>query len=390
MSRREIRESDIDVSIREFIGRLFGDEQSQGQPGQGARIGDAGAKEQEAQSDFEEVGGKPVNEPDDSGDGESAAGRASSAETFVEESTSTIVAEVASGERKIELTRPMNTLIDDAVIETQVSPEFKRAGEVPLLKAVQRCNVGNVRARNEDSTFVFTAEGGGQEPLMPFGLYIVADGMGGHHAGHKASKSVSRLVANRVFERIYLPLIQVDESSPDVTQEPVSDVMLDAVQTANVSIHSDEPGKDSGTTLTAALVFGRRLYVAHVGDSRAYVLANGELKQVTTDHSYVRRLQDAGQLTEEEAAVHPQRNMLYKAVGQGGQLLIDTYTQTLPKRGKVVLCSDGLWGLVSDSDIQDILEREEPLSSKADVLVDMALRAGGYDNVSVILIDFGF
>lgn len=225
---------------------------------------------------------------------------------------------------------------------------------------------------------------------MPFGLYIVADGMGGHHAGHKASKSVSRLVANRVFERIYLPLIQVEDTSNDVGQEPVSDVMLDAVQTANLSIHSDEPGKDSGTTLTAALVFGRRLYVAHVGDSRAYVLANGEFKQVTTDHSYVRRLQDAGQLTEEEAAVHPQRNMLYKAVGQGGQLDIDTYTQTLPQSGKMVLCSDGLWGLVSDKEIQHILESDEPMSSKAETLVDLALQAGGYDNISVILVDFGF
>ena len=284
----------------------------------------------------------------------------------------------------------MNTLIEDAVMTTQVTAEVKDLNENPLLQAVQRCNVGNVRARNEDSSFIFTAEGGGQEPLMPFGLYIIADGMGGHHAGHKASKSVSRLVANRVFERIYLPLIQIDDSSSEVSQEPVSDVMLEAVQTANVSIHSDEPGKDSGTTLTTALVFGRRLYVAHVGDSRAYVLADGELKLVTTDHSYVRRLQDAGQITEEEAAVHPQRNMLYKAVGQGGQLDIDTFTQTLPTKGKVVLCSDGLWGLVSDKEIQETLESDIPLSKMAGILVERALQAGGYDNISVILVDFGF
>jgi protein phosphatase len=82
--------------------------------------------------------------------------------------------------------------------------------------------------------------------------------------------------------------------------------------------------------------------------------------------------------------------MLYKAVGQGGQLVIDTYTQTLPKKGKVVLCSDGLWGLVSDKEIQETLESEIPLSTMADILVERALQAGGYDNVSVILVDFGF
>jgi serine/threonine protein phosphatase PrpC len=378
------------VSLRDIIDRLFGGDQSQGHSKQLPQEGSAGAVAQEALPGIDGTESRSVNESADVDGGGSVVERSSGAEMYVEESEATIETEFASGDRETDLARPMNTLIEDAVIVTQVSPEPKEAGEVPLLRAVQRCNVGNVRARNEDSTFVFTAEGGGQEPLMPFGLYIVADGMGGHHAGHKASKSVSRLVAHRVFEHIYLPLIHIDESSPDVTQEPVSDVMLDAVQTANLSIHSDEPGKDSGTTLTAALVFGRRLYVAHVGDSRAYVLANGELRQVTTDHSYVRRLQEAGQLTEEEAAVHPQRNMLYKAVGQGGQLDIDTYTQTLPINGKLVLCSDGLWGLVSDNEIQDVLKRDEPLSAKADTLVELALYAGGYDNVSVILVDFGF
>lgn len=370
------------MSVRDFIDRLIG----RGSSSRGPQSGDARADDSGAAAVLELAESDAITEPVDVDEPESMTEAAVSAE----EHESIEETEQAAEDRQTDPTRPMNTLIEDAVIVTQAAPEFKQASTVPMLKAVQRCNVGNVRARNEDSTFVFTAEGGGQEPLMPFGLYIVADGMGGHHAGHKASKSVSRLVANRVFERIYLPLIQVEDTSNDVGQEPVSDVMLDAVQTANLSIHSDEPGKDSGTTLTAALVFGRRLYVAHVGDSRAYVLANGEFKQVTTDHSYVRRLQDAGQLTEEEAAVHPQRNMLYKAVGQGGQLDIDTYTQTLPQSGKMVLCSDGLWGLVSDKEIQHILESDEPMSSKAETLVDLALQAGGYDNISVILVDFGF
>jgi len=258
------------------------------------------------------------------------------------------------------------------------------------LRAVQSCHIGNVRSRNEDSSYIFTAESGGQEPLIPFGLYIVADGMGGHHDGHEASKGVSTLVAQNVLERIYLPLLKNRTDDNGQPPEPVSEVILDAVQLANQHIHSPEPGKDSGTTLTAALVFGRRLYVVHVGDSRAYLLVGGELKQITVDHSYVRRLIDAGQITEEEAAVHPQRNMLYRAVGQGGDLDIDTFTQSLPRNGKLFICSDGLWGLIPGPVISDVLQQDVPLNVMTETLVQLALEAGGHDNITGVLVEFGF
>jgi len=214
--------------------------------------------------------------------------------------------------------------------------------------------------------------------------------MGGHHAGHEASKSVSRLVAQQVLERIYLPLLKNSSEDNGQPPEPVSEVILDAVQAANQHIHSPDPGKDSGTTLTAALVFGRRLYIAHVGDSRAYLLADGEMKQVTVDHSYVRRLIDAGQITEEEAAVHPQRNMLYRAVGQGGDLDIDTFTQSLPLSGKLFICSDGLWGLIPNPVISDVLQQDISLNEMAETLVQLALEAGGHDNITGVLVEFGF
>ncbi len=265
-----------------------------------------------------------------------------------------------------------------------------QASPSPALQAVLLSHIGKIRSRNEDSAYMFTAETGGQEPLVPFGLYIVADGMGGHHAGHEASKDVSRLVAQHVLERIYVPLLKNTTGHEGGSQEPVREVMLDAVQIANKHIYHPEPGKDSGTTLTAALVFGRRLYVAHVGDSRAYLLLNDELKQVTTDHSYVRRLQEAGQLTEEEAAIHPQRNMLYRAVGQGGELEIDTFTQSLPAHGDLLLCSDGLWGLVSEQIMKDVLSSAVPLGRKVDALVELALQFGGHDNISAILVEFCF
>jgi protein phosphatase len=104
----------------------------------------------------------------------------------------------------------------------------------------------------------------------------------------------------------------------------------------------------------------------------------------------VRRLIDAGQLTEEEAIVHPQRNMLYKAVGQGGTLDIDTFTQKLPENGTLIICSDGLWGLVSDTSITNVVQKEYSLWDKANELINLALEAGGHDNISAILVSFGF
>lgn len=290
-----------------------------------------------------------------------------------------------------DLTRPMETpIIEQTAVSMKPARHEPVPQRFPLLNAVQHCDVGRVRSRNEDSTFIFTAEAGGQEPLTPFGLYIVADGMGGHHAGHEASRNVSRLVAQYVLERIYSPVIKASVGSSGVQQEPIGEVMQNAVQTANKRIHNNDPDKESGTTLTAALIIGRRLYVAHVGDSRAYLLVEGELRQITKDHSYIQRLQDTGQITEEEAAVHPQRNVLYRAVGQGGELEIDSFTQTLPERGQLIICSDGLWGLVSNDQLQGVLNEETSLHDKASRLVDMALRAGGHDNVSVVLADFSF
>lgn len=280
--------------------------------------------------------------------------------------------------------------IDETAISTKPVGVQESERTSPLLQAAQCCHIGNIRHRNEDSTFLFTAEAGGQEPLLPFGLYVVADGMGGHHAGHEASRVVSRIVAQHVLERIYLPLLKKSTQTPTQSQEPIQDVVLEAIQIANRQIHSTEPGLESGTTLTTVLLFGRRLYITHVGDSRAYLLDGQNLKQLTTDHSYVRRLVDAGDLTEEEAAVHPQRNMLYKAVGQGGSLEIDTFTQTLPKEGTLILCSDGLWGLVTDQEIKATVQMQASLLDRANMLVDLALKAGGHDNISAILVSFGF
>lgn len=309
---------------------------------------------------------------------------------------STIVDEQMPGEEIDELagTAPLQPLTDELAPTTPLAgPAAPLAGpaapgRAPAVQAVQRCHVGAVRLRNEDSALVFNSAAGGQFPLLPFGLYIVADGMGGHFAGHEASRRASRLVAADLLQQIYLPLLQEKENAD---QRPVQEIMLEAVQQANQEIHNPNPYKDTGTTLTAAVILGRRLYLAHVGDSRAYLLRDRQLQLLTTDHSYVQRLQDAGQLTPEAAAVHPQRNVLYRAVGQGGELEVDVSTLALPLEGKLLLCSDGLWGVLPETMLVDILDDAAlSLEEKADHLVTQALLHGGHDNITAVVVAFAF
>jgi PPM family protein phosphatase len=253
----------------------------------------------------------------------------------------------------------------------------------PAIHVAQRCDLGVVRQRNEDSSFMFASQTGGQEALLPFSLCLVADGMGGHHAGHEASRRASREVATYVLTQIYLPLLRGEPAS-----EPIREVMLKAVEAANRSLYTPDPDKEGGTTLTAALVVGRRLYLVHVGDSRGYLLANDELSVLTTDHSVVQRLQETGQITAEEAENHPHRNLLYNAL-TGSDLEIDTYTRSLPREGLILLCSDGLWGSVSDPDMKAVLQDTTlTLQQRADLLVQKAILGGSTDNITAVLMDF--
>lgn len=256
---------------------------------------------------------------------------------------------------------------------------------VPVMKAAKRCHVGAVRDRNEDSCLVFVSDAGGHFALMPFGLYIVADGMGGHANGHVASKIASRTAAHKIIDKIYLPLLQEEGSS---YQPAIQEVMTEAVHSANTAVYTIEPENDSGTTLTIALILGRRLYIAHVGDSRIYQFCDEELEIVSKDHSLVQRLQEVGQLSAEEATFYQYRHVLLRAVGQTEEVEVDTYMRRLPKKGRLLLCSDGLPTMLSDEQIREFLAKNKPAEETADLLLNAALEAGGYDNITVILVDF--
>lgn len=255
----------------------------------------------------------------------------------------------------------------------------------PSMNAAVRCHVGARRDRNEDSCFAFVSEIGGHFKTQPFGLFIVADGMGGHADGHLASKIASRTAAHTIIERLYLPLLNDDER---VMQTPIQEVLATAVQRANKAVYDYDREMDSGTTLTIGLVLGRRLHVAHVGDSRLYLYANDKLEPITSDHSLVQRLQDVGQLTAEEATFYRYGHILLRAVGQSDEVEVDTYMRLLPKSGVLLLCSDGLSGFVSDAEIREILSQHNSIDATADNLFSAAMSVGGFDNITAVVVEF--
>ncbi len=220
-------------------------------------------------------------------------------------------------------------------------------------------DLGRVREVNEDSYLV-------EAPL-----YAVADGMGGHRGGDVASRLALDTVET-LFRR-------------------GDDTLADQVREANRVVYerseSDQRVSGMGTTLTAVIVDRATVHLAHVGDSRAYLLRAGDLRQITSDHTLVARMVKAGEITREEAAVHPHRNVVTRSLGTEPTLQVDEDTIALLDEDRVLICSDGLTGMVAEDQIQAILEAEPDPQRVADRLVKAANRAGGIDNITVLVLD---
>lgn len=243
-------------------------------------------------------------------------------------------------------------------------------------------SVGKQRDLNEDSLLAITTTMAGNSGNLPFGLYIVADGMGGHQFGEVASNAAIRTVAGYILKKFQPHLFQV---KVETMEESFQEIMSGAVNEAQRIIQREAPG--SGTTLTAALVLGQQITIAHVGDSRAsFIYPDGRLETVTRDHSLVQRLQELGHITAEEAENYPHRNVLYKALGQGDILDLEIFTLAFPQPGTLMICSDGLWGVVAEQDIVRAVNEAPNLQRACQNLVAAANTAGGPDNISVVLV----
>lgn len=260
---------------------------------------------------------------------------------------------------------------------------FENATSDLLITAAFGYSIGLHREKNQDSVFVLTAHSVGDQRKIPFGLYIVADGMGGHELGEVASSSAIKAAATHVIEQVYMPFLKDEPVLPDMIDEILRQGVIKARELVAVN------APEGGTTLTMALIYHTTLRIAHIGDSRAYLIApDNAILPLTRDHSLVKRLEELGQITPEEAAVHPQRNILYRAIGQGEQTEPEIASQPLPEDGFLLLCSDGLWGVLAEDEIANMATQAANVREACSRLIDAANNNGGPDNISVVLVHF--
>jgi serine/threonine protein phosphatase PrpC len=235
---------------------------------------------------------------------------------------------------------------------------------------------------NEDSLLAVQGARPQNAQLQQFGLFVVADGMGGHANGQDAS----RLAIQTIINYMVPPLSE----GKDTGDEDFVKLLADGVQQANQAVHqhNQEQRGDMGTTMTATLVIGSMAYVANVGDSRTYLYREpGGLSKVTRDHSVVASLVDAGVIKPDDIYTHPKRNQIYRSLGEKPVVEVDTFKVPLQPGDKLLLCSDGLWDMVRDPDIQRLMRSPIPDPSQTgDALIKAALDGGGEDNVSVIVV----
>lgn len=249
-------------------------------------------------------------------------------------------------------------------------------------------DTGRKRKSNEDwvATLTYSLDRTGHS--IPLGLYIVADGMGGHAAGEHASSSGVRQPLLHFVEQQILPDLRnvTRRLSPETTAEEKLQAM---VQLANERVYENriQSGGDRGSTITTAMILGDECVVANVGDSRTYLYRDGQLQQLTEDHSLVARLVQAGEIKPEEIYTHIQRNQIYRSLGDQLEIPVDTFPLQLRAGDRLLLCSDGLWEMVHDPQIAQILAVEPNPQLACDHLVATANVNGGEDNISVIVID---
>ncbi|MCB9437399.1 MAG: serine/threonine-protein phosphatase [Anaerolineales bacterium] len=264
-------------------------------------------------------------------------------------------------------------------LETVLTPS-----EGARLNYGQFSDVGQIRDNNQDSMLSMTLSMTGNDQDPNFGLFIVADGMGGHEDGEKASAMTTHVIAKYVTKDIFVPMLN-GETGGDADRPTIIEVLRNAVQKANDVVAERVP--DGGTTATAAAVMGNLAYIAHVGDSRAYIITADGIEQATRDHSLVQRLIELDQLTPEDAIDHPQRNVLYRAIGQSDNLDVDAITRHLPPASYLLICSDGLWNLVTKEELKQIvITHQDNTQSACEALVNLANERGGTDNITVVII----
>jgi len=231
-----------------------------------------------------------------------------------------------------------------------------------------RTDVGIIRSGNEDSYLM----------VPDRGIFVVADGMGGHAAGEVASEMAVRFVARELG------------SLKGLSDDQVADRMRAAIRSANGAIFqrtlTEHDKRGMGTTVTSMVLYDTRFLIGQVGDSRAYLFRDGKLIQLTKDHSYVQEQVDAGYLTPEQARSHPYSNVITRCVGANSDVMPDIYLGTVKPKDLFLLASDGLTGMLEDHQLSDLLTAIRMPQEQVDDLITEANRHGGLDNITAILV----
>jgi len=320
--------------------------------------------------------------------------------------------------------------------------ELERPGRPVSFTSAALTDVGRLREQNQDSFGMIEFTQGSVERPMRIGLYLVADGLGGHKGGEIASAIAVQAFCGEVMSRIISSLVTASGDRTLPSNDAILQGMIRAVQAANERIYKarDNRQNDMGTTVVAALIAGGKAYIVNVGDSRIYlyskprdgglmdgtgvspvvrgtsplagtaplkgtnvldpaavVAAAAEtetidrneyvLTQVSVDHSLVHRLVELGQLDPEEAKVHPHRNFIYRSLGGPPPIDVDTFVRTLHPGDRLLLCSDGLNSMIEDEDMEYVLANIDAPQVAAQRLIDLANTAGGHDNITSIVVD---
>lgn len=235
-------------------------------------------------------------------------------------------------------------------------------------------DVGKVREINEDNYCIMN------EGLE---MYMVADGMGGHNGGEVASSIAIDIIREHIIKYI-------SGESEDLEEQGIKGILFEAFNRANKEILSrgevDEECDGMGTTATLVLRVKDQLYIGHIGDSRAYLIRKGQIRQITQDHSLVAELVRQGSISEREAMKHPQKNIITRALGTDENIKVDIFNTDIQDEDILVLCTDGLSNFVDKYEIEKIVLETEDCQECCRELVALANQRGGFDNITVIVI----
>lgn len=246
---------------------------------------------------------------------------------------------------------------------------------------------GMVRELDEDSLLALDLRTVHNSRGRSWGLFIVADGMGGHAAGEVASGLAIRGAAELVLRTYLAPTLETDA---DFDEDRLKDIVRQAIEQANEYVlrEAQARGNDMGTTITMALIVGDRAIIGNVGDCRTYLYRDKQLQRITNDHSLVMRLVELGQITEDDIYTHPQKNAVLRSLGDKSEVQSDIFSQRLQSGDALFFCCDGQWEMVRDPQMAEIIDHHDDPQKACEQLIDAANAAGGEDNITSIVVRF--